>query len=299
VDHDDWLQTDGSRIAANRLVLPAETHYDALGAFIVTHLIDNGATDDLVKGFGRAEPVISVILESWVAQEDAMIGLSGELLVLREMLRQAPDKMQSLMSCWQGHQHTARDFQLGEVGVEVKTTRRDQSRHHINGVRQVELGHRRDGGLETHLYLVSVGVALIGPGESAEHAWSLPALIDDVLAAISTADLKLEVAAQLSESFLERVRQYGEGGWYDHVSESARAMRDQVFRTTFLRTYDMTDEAILVPRSADVVGFTMVLASTVRFEVELPKHVQGDVNPVAGVVRGISQLLDAAWPNLD
>ena len=53
VDHDAWLQTNGTRLEANRLVLPAEGHYNALAAFLLTHLVENGAKEDLVKGFRK------------------------------------------------------------------------------------------------------------------------------------------------------------------------------------------------------------------------------------------------------
>ena len=296
VDHDAWLQSDGTRLEASRLVLPAEGHYDALAAFLLTHLVENGAKEDLAKGFRRSEAAISVILETWLAHEEKSIGLSGELIVLRELLRQTADHAANVVDAWQGHQHTARDFQLGAVGAEVKTTRRDVSRHHINGVRQVELGHRRDGGHETHLFMVSVGVAVIAVDEPLDHAWSLPALIDQVLGLLDKAVLDEAKHDRLREELLAKVHGYGDGGWYDHASVASRAMHDQPFRTTFVRSYDMTDEAIPVIRSTDLAGFAAVLPETLRYEVELPRQVRGDLNPVAGQVPAIRNLVEiAGW----
>ena len=282
VDHDSWLQSDGTYLEASRLVLPAEGHYDALAAFLLAHLVENGAKEDLTQGFRKSEPAISVVLETWLAHEEKLVGLSGELLVLRELLRQQTGHVADVMSAWQGHQHTARDFQLGAVGVEVKTTRKDASRHHINGVRQVELGHRRGGGHETHLFLVSVGIATIAADEPVEHAWSLPGLVDEVLSLLDKAVLEEAEHDRIRTEFLAKVHGYGDGGWYDHASVASRAMHDRPCRTTFFRTYDMTDEAVSVIRSVDLARFASVLPETMNYEVDLPRQVRGDLNPLVG-----------------
>lgn len=294
VDHDEWLQSDGTHLEASRLVLPAEGHYDALAAFLLTHLVENGAKENLAQGFRKSEPAISVILETWLAHEEKLIGLSGELLVLRELLRQQAGHTVDVMNAWQGHQHTARDLQLGAVGVEVKTTRRDASRHHINGVRQVEPGHRRDGGHETHLFLVSVGVAMIAANEPLEHAWSLPSLINDILSFLEKAISKEADRDRIRTDFLAKVHSYDDGGWYDHESTASRAMHDRPCRTVFSRTYDMTDEAVSVIRSIDLARFTSVLPETVYYEIDLPKRVRGDINPLVGHVLAVRTLLDIA-----
>lgn len=296
VEYDAWVQSDGSRIEASRLLLPAEGQYDSLAAFLLTHLVENGAKENLAEGFRRSEAAISVILETWLSHEEKSIGLSGELLVLRELLRQAPARTAEVADAWQGHQHTARDFQLGSVGAEVKTTRREVSRHHINGVRQVELGHRRSGGHETHLFLVSVGVTVIPVDEPQEHGWSLPSLVDHVLGLLETAALQDGERDRVREEFLAKVHRYGDGGWYDHASAASRDMHDQPFRTTFVRAYDITDEAIQLVRATDLAAFTAVLPETVRYEMELPVRVRGDLNPVAGLVPAIRNLVEiAGW----
>ena len=119
-------------------------------------------------------------------------------------------------------------------------------------------------------------------------------MIDSVLDLLGHAALDEADQDRLQEEFLVKVHGYGDGGWYDHASEASRAMHDQPFRTTFVRTYDMTDEAISVIRGADLAGFSAVLPDTLRYEVQLPDQVHGDLNPVVGQVPAIRQLVESA-----
>lgn len=82
-------------------------------------------------------------------------GLYGELLVLRRLeLQLGADAL----DVWTGPTHEAHDFRLGEVELEVKTTRSEGRVHTINGANQLE----PSPGFQ--LFIVSVQVAAAGQG---------------------------------------------------------------------------------------------------------------------------------------
>ena len=84
----------------------------------------------------------------------------------------------TVLGSWAGSAPSARDFQLGSVGVEVKTTQGASSVHHIEGVHQVELGHSNQGVAETALFLLSLGIGWVA---SEDEGHSLPELVDSIL----------------------------------------------------------------------------------------------------------------------
>ena len=54
-----WQRSeDGTSVKASRLVLPSEKHFDAVAAFVCTHLLDCGFADDRQAAFTLAEPVM-------------------------------------------------------------------------------------------------------------------------------------------------------------------------------------------------------------------------------------------------
>lgn len=291
-----WEGEGGHELRANRLRLPAEPHYDAIAAFLCTHLLDNGTDDNSQAGFTRSEPVIEIAFERSRLQSEALIGLCGELLVLRALLDRRPAHALEIFASWEGYGRSARDFHLQAVGIEVKTTRGSNSWHRVQGVRQVEIGHGRQGHPETALYLVSIGID--APEEGAGgHEWSLPGLVDSILLRAEAAIESPGEYRALATRFLAQVRTYGSafGEGYDH-----REMRNHVlfgtrFRTAFVRAYDMGDPAITVLRASDLVSFGMVDPQSVEFAVDLPPVVHGDINPVQGLTAATTTIATRAW----
>lgn len=291
--HDSWNRSGGDPLLATRLALPGEEHFDAVAAFICAHLLETGIGTDPQVAMSRTEPVIALAFEQSRARREAVLGLCGELLVLRALLREVPARAAEIIDGWHGHVRSSRDLQLGTLGVEVKTTERATSQHPVSGTYQVEVGHGVGGVEETALLLASIGAENV-PGIDVPNSWTLPSLVTSLIALLG----EQPDGARLSERLLVHVRDYGGGGQrYDH-----HAMRDDPqfavrWRTTFVRFYDMTDPLVDVLRSSLMQSITMIDPDSVSFDIRMPMQVDGDVNPVVGMAEGARALRRLAWPS--
>jgi hypothetical protein len=211
IEFHTWHRTEGDPLDANRLRLPALSHYDQVVAFICTELLRNGADEDLALALARTEPIIELSIEQLQMSSDAVLGLAGELLLLDALCRTDPDRVDELVNSWAGWQRSSRDFSLSAVGVEVKTTRRDTSSHMMQGVHQVELADGEDGGVaETALILVSIGLR---PAEFGDDSFTIPQLVERINSRLKDAGRQ-----DLAATFLAHVSEYGSwsGLGYDH-----------------------------------------------------------------------------------
>lgn len=296
VAHDKWLTHNEKVVEANRIMLPNEQHFDAVAAFLCAHLIENNFYKDRQGGFGRSEPVIAMALDPTRLQGESLVGLVGELLIMRALLDRDPNLTKKIVSSWFGFGRSSRDFQLGALGVEVKTTRGSSSTHRIQGVHQVELGHPVGGGLETVLYLVSVGIEEAEGPDSQQNSWSLPSLVERLLNQIETACSSAVEAKSLQSLLLTSIKEYGSGSGlgYDHSHMKHQVLFGTRWRTAFVRAYDMTDPAISVPRTTDLAQYSMVIPTTVEFSISFPNQIRGDVNPIGGLTTVADALLDRA-----
>jgi len=274
-------------------MLPLEQHFDAVAAFLCAHLIENNFYKDRQGGFGRSEPVIALALGPSLLQRESLVGLMGELLIMRALLDRNPTLVKEIVTSWFGYGRSSRDFQLGELGIEVKTTTGSSSTHRIQGVHQVELGHPVGGGLETGLYLVSVGIEEADGPDSRQNSWSLSSLVDRLLRQIEDACSSPADGKALQDWLLTSIKEYGSrsGLGYDHVLMKQQILFGARWRTAFVRAYDMTDSAITVIRTTDLAQHSMVIPTTVEFSVNLPNQVRGDVNPIDGLVMVADALL--------
>lgn len=270
-----WHRSGGEPLDANRLLLPALSHYNQVVAFICTELLRNGADTGLSAAFGRAEPIIELSIEQLQMSSDAVLGLAGELLLMDALCRNVePGHIAQVVDSWDGWQRSSRDFSLNSLGVEVKTTRRDTSSHLVQGVHQVELADGEGGGVaETRLVLVSVGLR---PAEPGDDSFTLPQLVDRIASRLGEAGRQ-----DLADKFLTRVSEYGSwsGLGYDHHTMSSDPTFAIPYVAKFFRGYDMTDPAIEVLRRDDIVNHHHVNVGSVRFRIDLPLTVSAG-NPV-------------------
>jgi hypothetical protein len=275
VEFHTWHRRGGHPLDANRLRVPALSHYDQVVAFICTELLRNGADADLARAFARTEPIIELSIEQLQMSSDAVLGLAGELLLLDALCRNSdPDRVDEIVNSWDGWQRSTRDFSLNAVGVEVKTTRRDTSSHMMQGVHQIEPADGEDGGpAETGLVLVSIGLR---PAEAGDDSFTIPQLVDRTIARLVAA-----ARQDLAESFLAHIAEYGawSGLGYDHRSMSGDPTFVLPYVTKFFRGYDMRDPAIEVLRRDDIASHHHVDVSSVRFRIDLPLAVSAG-NPV-------------------
>ncbi len=263
---------------ANQLVFPALGHFDQVAAFICTELLRSGADTSLTDAFAETEPIIELAIERARLSSQVIVGLAGELLLLDALCRRATDhQLAQVIGSWDGWKTSSRDFALGPVGVEVKTTTGNASSHIIEGIHQVErnTGSREDR-LESLLLLVSIGVQSAKPEGN---AFTIPGLVDRIIERMrGTGSTEAAVG-----KFLSHVSEYGSsfGGGYDHGTQASHPAYAGGFLTTFFRAYDMADEAIQVLRRHDVTTRTHVDVDSVRFRIDLPAAMSA-ANPTVG-----------------
>lgn len=278
--HDEWETVGGEHFAANRICLPHGDHYDAIAATILLELLDKGYEADRDDAFQRTEPLIALALDPARAESAALTGLAGELLTLASMIRLHPASCETFLDAWHGSGRSSRDFQLGSVGIEVKTSTTGASRHHIQGWYQVECGVAADGTVETGLHLLSIGIQWLyvdSPGTTIE------SLVKEIASALP---------APRRPAFIEAVRGYcGMGLLIDEDGTAGQVSLRLPFISTYERLYDLQDDRIRLPRSADFATFTDLVSDSVTFEIELPERVRGDRNPVVGLAAALSALL--------
>lgn len=285
LEHEAWFRRDGVRIPANRLLLPAEGHFDQMAAFLCAELLRNGAATSTSNAFAKTEPLIALAIERLRMTQQELFGLYGELLVLLQLLRLVDASgVAQVVRSWKGHRATARDFQLGYVGVEVKATSGEASAHLVQGVHQVEPGHAVDDSEESSLLLVSIGLRAVdaasagGLGAGA----SLPELVDSIIDEVR--QRTGGSAPAVLEELIDHIAGYGSasGLGYQHRAMASTAAFAQPIAVTFVRCYDMADGRIQVLRTADLDRRPHVDRESVRFRIQLPERVRGDENPVVG-----------------
>ncbi|KQY22906.1 hypothetical protein ASD16_09855 [Cellulomonas sp. Root485] len=284
LEYQQWTTSAGVPLAANRFVFPNAPHFDGVAAFVCSELIENGLYSDLPAAFRRTEPALALALRRASLGNEVLLGLAGELVALQALLRAAaPGSAVPILEAWAGSAPSSRDFQLGPVGVEVKTTTGPTSQHHINGVHQIELGFPVGGVQETSIFLLSLGLRWLE--EDANGGTSVPQLVESIVARV--------VDDQIRDDFLARVRQYGGDAslGYDHSEHCHLPRFKRPFEVRFERLYDMADDAIRVLRSSNIEGLDHVRQDSVTFQVTLPRHVRGDRNPTTGMPRIAEKVL--------
>lgn len=282
-----WRSTNEGTFPANQIVFPLDVFFDSAAALICVELIDAKYHEDPGTAFAQVEPLIEKFMTGGDQIGDqALMGLYGELTLLDALTSKArAGERDDLVRSWFGWRPSSRDFQIGETGVEVKTTSGSTSRHHIQGFHQIEVGHPVTDVAEVALHLLSIGVLPVPAGQRSGQ--SVPELVDSILRRISTP------AAQ--EDFLDRVQEYGgdAGAGYKHSRDHDKSRFQKRFVLTFERLYDMTDEHIDVLRRTDVAGSLHIDTESVQFDVDLPYPFRGVVNPVVGMDSICGALLQA------
>lgn len=275
--HHVWHRKSGAPLPANRLLLPALGHFDAVAAFICAELLRNGADQDIDYAFRVTEPIIELAIERLLLSEAALLGLTGELLLLSSLCHEANDHLVGrVINSWDGWRRSSRDFHWEGTGVELKTTVRSTASHMVQGVHQIEPSDGDNGQpTEDRLLLVSVGIQKADAGPN---SISVPALVQRIVDRLEATGNQSQVA-----EFLTRVGRYGsESGFgYDHSSMRNDAPFTSTFTVAFFRGYDMTDPAVEVLRRDDVATRHHVEMQSVSFRITLPATLSA-ANPITG-----------------
>lgn len=284
--HHHWHRDNQPPLSANRILLPALGYFDQVGAFIAAELLREKADVDLERAFAITEPLIELAIKRLEISKNAILGLTGELLLLDALCRSADGiDVGHIVQAWDGWRRSARDFTWKGTGVEVKTTTRMTSSHTVHGVHQIEPVATTDGDPgESRLLLVSIGLQQT---DCNVPSISIPSLVESINARLSTSG-----TSGLVEDFLKRVSMYGSesGIGYDHATMANEAPFTTPFSVTFLRSYDMADPAIEVLRRDDLAAHQHVDAQSLTFRVELPATISLKT-PVVGARRVAEDIL--------
>lgn len=277
-----WTRTDDpAPFEAARLMLPAGEQYDAIAATVVVELAQSGLEHDRQTAFSRCEALIEIALLQADLAVESVLGLWGELFLLRFWLEASSPRLSPLDS-WYGYRPSARDFSSGNLGVEVKTTLRATSSHQVSGVHQTEPTPSDNQPVEEKLLLVSIGL------EQVDQGLSVLDLVQQTDSVIRAQD------GRRADEFQVHVSDYaGRSTGYRRLSENQPPILSRPYGVTFVRGYDMADADIQVLRLVDLQGRPHVQTDSVSFRINLPAQVRGDLNPTVGVLPVI-QLLQAA-----
>lgn len=276
MQHGEWRPLEGgTAFFANRIVLPEATHFASIAAVIAVELMRAGIVDDhgAQTAFFDVEPIIEMAIRRGALPENVIVGLIGELTLLRQLFAinaSSPTSFLRVLDYWQGWQDGGRDFRIGGHSIEVKTTRATSSIHKFTGLHQVEPSLLESGHLE-RLSILSVGLT-----ESSTVGEALPQIVDDILTTLSLAPDNDEVSQEL----LRRIALYGHSGrGYDHLS-----MRDwNVYGVRFAHTFEprlfhVDDEAFTL-LTRDMLTTTFVQPDDLSFTAHIPDQVSA-FNPV-------------------
>ncbi len=294
LEHARWnIPEAGIQVEANRIALPAQPHFLSLAALVAVELIRFGfdSTTALPTAFQQVEGLVELALRRTALAEEHIIGLMGELLCLEAMLDaiDAPELMSSVLDMWRGYTRE-RDFAIGGIGIEVKTTQSMSSSHKFSGLHQVEPG----AGVDSHeqrVYLLSVGLVIGG-----NDGQSLAELVERIVQRLGgRAQGASSSLAPLQRRFLSEVASYGQPNslGYDHETLRQQGIYTVRFKTNFTpRLYDLSDPNIRILRRA-FLQTTHVLADDIQFRLELEEVITPS-NPEANWAQAIAHMVRTA-----
>jgi hypothetical protein len=288
LQYGDW-QPEGGGVAfpANRIVLPSAPHFASVAALIAVELLRAGlgTTAGTQAAFGDVEPIIEMAIRRGALPENVVIGLIGELMVLRQGLLSIggrPELRATFLDTWQGWQG-GRDFRFGANSVEVKTTQSGSSIHEFSGLHQLEEARLPDGSQEG-LHLLSVGLAA-----SPSMGETLPGIVDQVLDMLADGG-----ASPLQETFLMRVERYGaaNGVGYQHATMKDWTAYATRYTATFpLRLYRVADPAMRLLNRAELAA-TFVVPGSLAFTLHIPDRISA-FNPATNWQVELARMIEA------
>lgn len=297
LQHGRWsIEEAGIQIAANRIALPAQPHFISLAALIAVELHRCGFADaqSLPDAFSQVEPLIELALRRTALTEEHVVGLMGELICLEAMLDATPalEFRSSVLDMWRGHSG-GRDFVIGDVGIEVKTTGLSVSSHKFSGLHQVEAGAVGNS-RERSVYLLSVGLCSGG-----EEGQSLPELVERIFKRLAQGRAPgAEGRTPLQRRFLAEVASYGQANslGYNHDTMAQDAIYGARLKPVFTpRLYDLLDPGIRL-LTRELLQRSHVSADDIQFRLELEESITPS-NPAANWAKSIADLVREALPS--
>lgn len=278
LQHGAWRPEDGGEpFFASRVVLPSAPHFASIAALIANELIRAGISGPRgpQAAFTDVEPIIELAIRRGALPENVVVGLIGELTVLRQLLMLRTGQPATMMRCldlWRGWQEGTRDFQIGDHSIEVKTTQASSSIHEFSGLHQLESATLPSGRQET-LHLMSIGLTA-----STVIGESLPSMVNSLASILRRAMNSDEGAIEL----MRRVALYGGQSGSGYLHES---MADWgVYGTRYVHSYPprlyRLDDPEMLLLTREILAHTFVQPSGLSFTMHVPDRVSA-YNPAA------------------
>jgi hypothetical protein len=288
LQHGAWRpQEGGEPFFASRIVLPAAPHFASIAALIVIELVRAGISGPRgpQAAFNDVEPIIEMAIRRGALPENVVLGLLGELTLLRQLLLQRIDHPVTLLRCldhWRGWQNEGRDFQIGDNSIEVKTTQHASSIHDFSGLHQLEPKQLASGRTEK-LHVMSIGLAV-----STSMGESLPSMVGSIATLLAEATDSKELADEL----VRRVALYGSQSGVGYTHESMAGWNAYATRYVVSfppRLYRLDDPAMLL-LTRDVLAQTYVQPDGLSFTLHIPDRVS-PFNPAPDWVIEVEAML--------
>lgn len=270
IQHGDWQPKEGgTSFPANRIVLPSAPHFASVAALIAIELLRAGLAGarGAQAAFSDVEPIIEMAMRRGALSESVVIGLVGELTVLRQLILGQADNPSSLLRVldyWQGWQG-GRDFRIGDHSIEVKTTQAATSIHEFSGLHQLEPELLPSGAPE-QLHLMSIGLAA-----STSTGEALPTLVSSIIALLSA----FSVGDELAKEFVRRVGLYGSqsGIGYVHAAMHDWSVYQTRYTHTFIPRLYRVDDPAMRPLTRQILAETFVQPQDLSFTMHIPEQV--------------------------
>jgi len=278
LQHGEWQPEGGGEpFPASRIVLPSAPYFASIAALIAVELIRAGIAGPRgpQAAFNDVEPIIEMAIRRGALPEDVIVGLIGELTLLRQLILPRSHQPETMLRCldlWRGWQEGGRDFKIGNHSIEVKATRASSSVHDFSGLHQLESEATPSGRLEI-LHLMSIGLAA-----STSMGESLPSIVSSIVFLLTSRT----GSSELAHEFVSRVALYGRqsGDGYTHESMADWSAYGTRYAHTFQpRLYRLDDPAMLL-LTRDLLGQTFVQPDGLSFRMHIPDQVSA-FNPAS------------------
>lgn len=247
----------------------AHLGYEALRTIRANPDVSN---EDVLQAIG---PYLALALRAEVLSVEHQLGLTGELIFLRQLLAEAKESGTSALgavACWTGWDSATRDFCGPSVAVEVKTTGGDARHHWVHPPYQLLPAP----GSGERVFVFSVGLRV-----DRSRAYKLTTAVERVVELLS---------GEAEQAFWERLGQYG-GVGFDR-SQWRRYELEPGFLATQSPTLYRVDHLQEILRPEAFVGSTLparVLDLSYRVNLEgLPSIPVGEREALIRALLGLS-----------